>query len=191
MRRTLAAIAVACFAVLGAAGCADNASTEPTNEATNEQPGGDGPEGSGDLSAPHACDLLTVEIASAVMGMPATQGSVKADITRSGARYSTCGYTPADLTAPILSVNLAMDAPVDASGVPNVEGAFDAMATIDPSVTPVSGYGDRAVWSPKTGQLVVMTNGWWLSFMVGEGIDVTSWTLDDARRLADVLLPTL
>jgi hypothetical protein len=191
MRRTLVALAVACFAVLGAAGCADNASTDSNNEPANEQPGGDGPEGSSGFNAPHACDLLTTEIASAVMGMPAQQGRTNADITRNGARYSTCGYTPADLSAPNLGVNLAMDAPVDESGVANVEGAFDAMTTIDPSATPVSGYGDRAVWSPNTGQLVVMKNGLWMSFMVGEGIDVTSWTLDDAKRLADALLPTL
>src|SRR5690606_11015382 len=119
-----------------------------------------------------ACDLLTVEMASTVLGVPAeVSDNGDHEVERGGARFSSCGYLPADESAGLKVVSLTVDAPIDESGIQWAEDQFSGISIIDPTAEPVEGYGYKAVWSPKTGQLVVMKRGVWLSFMVGASLD--------------------
>jgi hypothetical protein len=128
-----------------------------------------------------ACKYLTQVIARAVLDGSAQKGT---DTTINGddVSVSTCSYTSVSSSK---TATLLVHSPLSEEGVASNKEPFDPPKSGTQSVT---GYGDLAFWDSQLGQLNVYKNGGWLIMTIGTAKSA-AYTLDDAKKLADQILP--
>jgi hypothetical protein len=140
--------------------------------------------------AKDACNYLTAAIAAKLLG----EGSAKSDggspVTTEDLSVSTCIYTskPGETIADVKnmrSLTLLVRSPLTAVGAASNDEPFDSLKT---GAIKVDGYGEKAFWDPELGQLNVLKGGTWLILSSGKTSLIES-TLDDAKKLADEIVP--
>lgn len=150
MRRTLVAATVACLAALSTTGCG---ATDPSIPSPGSSPVAGSTTETGNADAVHACDLLTEQIALAVLNRPVTLGNGgNVDIYHFGVRQSSCGYVSDDGNLPVSSVHFSVLAPVDDSGVQYVKDAYQIGYRINGSsggyIYAIVAFGEGSVAAP-------------------------------------------
>jgi hypothetical protein len=155
-----------------------------------ESGSGDGPGGSRGGSAysdKRACDLLTLDDAKVLIGPDAEKGEqFIGDQESPTIVLSQCLYHDAEVDH---TVHLLLRAPRTDEGAKENERVFDNERP--DGAQDVSGYGDKAYFDPKAGQLTVYARGAYMIFNNGVGMDDSKKTLADARKVADVVLPRM
>lgn len=131
----------------------------------------------------NACEMLTEQEASEVLGANAMKGDEAAPVSSDDLKVTSCTYNNGVGNAQdIVSTTLLVRSPLtDAGAASNRNGLEDG--TIVGNV-PVEGYGDKAVWNPDTGQLNVLKDNTWFIISYGKA-QPTSHSLDDVKKLAD------
>jgi hypothetical protein len=139
-----------------------------------------------------ACTYLTQAIATKLLGEGAEKGTGNAPIAGGDISVSTCIYTskPGATIADVKnmrSLTLLVRSPLTAVGAASNDEPFDTLKT---GAVSVDGYGEKAFWDPELGQLNVLKGGMWLILSFGKTSLVES-SLDDAKKLADEIIPQL
>lgn len=136
-----------------------------------------------------ACTIFTLADAKKVLGSTVKGGAAPASSSSSDLTVSTCSYSQ-DLAsgAPISAsqaATLLVRAPKTTSGAESNNNQFGPLRPAD-AVT-VIGYGQNAYWDPQFGQLDILKNNTWYILSSGP-LAPSVRTLDQARRLADILI---
>jgi hypothetical protein len=138
-----------------------------------------------------ACELLTLDDAKALIGSDAQKAEVPGvgDLERADISLTNCTYHDEDVEH---FVGLLLRAGRTDSGARENDTVFEESRKQE-GTTDVSGYGDKAAWSPKMGQLYVYVKGSYLIFNndKGTGLSKPTASLDDAKKVADLVLPRL
>lgn len=133
---------------------------------------------------PKACDVLTRAIAqkisAGVMSAQDLPGGNTPSIT-----VTNCSYFDANTR---VSVGLLVRGAKDAAGASTNKAQFGV--AMPASAQEVTGYGDGAYWDTNFGQLNVLKHDNWYIITSG-GIAPSSHTLDDTKKLADLLIDKL
>jgi hypothetical protein len=140
-----------------------------------------------------ACDIFTLRDAQKLLSK-----NVEVQDTTVGAEgtddidVSACSYSIPFRTVEELAK--AKTASVFIRTPKNIKGAninYQAF-TIDlpAKAESIEGYGQRAYWNPDRSQLNVYKDGNWLIFSSG-ALDVNNRTLEEAKKLADAVMPKI
>lgn len=131
-----------------------------------------------------ACSVLTPAVAQQLTGADATTTPVP-ETSTSSVSVTNCSYYSSSAK---LSVSLLSRSALDQAGADTNKGQF---STGLPSGTQsVSGYGDAAYWSPTYGQFNILKHNNWYILSFG-GTNPTTHTLDDGKKLADLIIDKL
>jgi hypothetical protein len=160
------------------------------------QNSGDNPNGTDQTSfagPKDACNYLTAVVATQVLGAGAEKGTGNAPVTSSDISVSTCIYTskPGATVADVKnmrSATLLVRSPLTAVGAASNDEPFDNQKT---GAITVNGYGEKAYWDPELGQLNVLKGGVWLIMSLGKSSATDVKSLDEAKQLADLIVPQL
>ena len=143
-------------------------------------------------SAKKACDIFTLAEAKKLLGDTARGGVVPVNDTTDDFRVSTCSYTQDQgsnaPTASRLVANLLAQFPLNDKAVASNQNQFGPLKPT--TVQDVSGYGDKAYWDPKLGQLNILKNNTWYILSFGPTTPA-SRSLAQTRQLADLLINKL
>lgn len=140
-----------------------------------------------------ACTVFTIEEAQKVLGITAKKGDTKAgDVSNDQVSVSTCSYsTPLADGASVSSIKTATLLARSAKNSEGAKGNKSQFGTGMPAgAQKVDGYGNDAFWNPAFGQLNIMKNNNWYILSSGSP-KVSDKTLDDAKKLADVIIDKL
>jgi hypothetical protein len=177
---SVAAVAVVTIGIIGfvALGGDDKPAKDNKANATSES-----------LSATKACDLFTLSEAKQLMGDAATLGSTTEAASSDDVSVDNCSYVNNATTVPELrTATIMVRSALSDLGKTSNQDAFKAGGAANPSgATAVSGYGDKAFWDPATYQLAVLKGNTWIGIVYG-GTNPTSNTLDDAKKVADLVV---
>jgi hypothetical protein len=138
-----------------------------------------------------ACQALTAADAKQLLGNNISGGSTAANAATADIDVTTCAYTqqlpanagPAALKDTLSATILVRAAKTDA-GAQNNEGQFGPRKPAD--AQDVSGYGDKAYWSPAAAQLNILKRHNWYIISYGK-IRPGDRTLDQTKKLADLV----
>lgn len=145
--------------------------------------------GVSNYGAKDACNYLTAETATQVLGAGAEKGAVNAAASSPDVGVTSCTYTsPTDGTlGSIQSVRTAsLYLRTSLTGAGEVSNSLPFKER-KPGSQEVTGYGDAAFWDAELGQLNVHIKSAWMIISNGPA-KASSRTLDDARKLADLIL---
>lgn len=142
------------------------------------------------------CKTFTPEIASQILGSPAQPADISSSPkSRADTTVETCIYynqppsptaaKPEDVTK-LRMVSLVVITAKNDTGKKSITAVFKPGDSANQVVT---GYGEKAFWKPKAGNLNVLKNGKWYIFTNSNTGAVNEPA--DAKKLADVLLPKL
>jgi hypothetical protein len=188
MKKQMVAIAGAVAVVLAIAGGLVwwNASqnSETPNGAASEQ------NKTSFAGAKDACNYLTATVATKLLGEGSTKGEGGTPVNSEDLSVSTCIYTskPGETIADVKnmrSLTLLVRSPLTAVGAASNDEPFDSPKT---GTMKVDGYGEKAFWDPELRQLNVLKGGTWL-IMSFSKTSLAESTLDDAKKLADEIVP--
>ncbi len=134
-----------------------------------------------------ACDVLTADDATKVLGTTAQAGSTNSDEPTEGPDVvvSTCTYSDgSSAIGQSKTVSVLVRAAKSTDGAESNTSQFGDQK---PSgAQEVTGYGEAAFWNPAFGQLNVLKNGNWYILSNGS-IKAADRTVDQAKQLADVI----
>jgi hypothetical protein len=179
MNKLVAAIVVAIVAVGGGAYILAHNSDTTTKTTTKAS----------DISqttyeAVDACDVLTEAVASQVLGASPTKVTdVPSAISSQHLSGSKCTYYY-QTAAGRQTVDLLVQSAKDQSGAESNQTQF---AELPSDSQWVAGYGAKAYWNARLGQLNVLNNDNWYVLSHYSGTGATSSTLDQAKVLADAV----
>ncbi len=167
----------------GTVACSGAKTDDDKTAATNSQSDASGKSG----AVKKACDILTLDEATKVLGAGAKGGSSNTDAPTESEHLtvSTCTYDNNDdsKTATIL-----VRAAKSSKGIESNQRAFGSDKPAD--AQDVAGYGDKAFWSPQFGQLNVLKNNNW--YIISNGpLNPAGNTLNEAKQLADLIISKL
>jgi hypothetical protein len=192
--KTLAAVIIGAVIIV-AGGIVIFAKNDSKTEVTTKTASNDSTKAT--YGAVDACSVLTEAIASQVLGATPTKGDTTAgNVSSDSISVSNCTYFyKANSTGSILeqqrgihTVSLLARAAKDTTGANSNQAQFAAL----PSGSQwVAGYGAKAYWNPKYGQLNILNNNNWYILSHYDGTSPTSGTLDQAKELADALANNL
>lgn len=141
-----------------------------------------------------ACDVLTEAAAKQVLGAGAEKGNTAAgnassdDISVTNCNYN---YKPVTTGPALQQLQSAVAAGILARSAKTKTGAESNKAVFGPQkpagVQDVSGYGDKAYFNPKFGQLNILKGGNWYILSHYTGVSPSKGTLEDAKKLADAV----
>lgn len=137
---------------------------------------------------PRACDLFSLEEAHKLLGKDVIN-KVDDPVVSGNTSISRCSYTDRnpDANAMMLAA-VAIRSGVNDSGVKTVsDGYFAKKPTSDIEV--VTGFGDDAYFNVSLGQLNVLDGRDWYIFSYGAGNSPQANTINDATKLARLVLP--
>lgn len=139
-----------------------------------------------------ACNYLTAAIATKLLGEGVSKGDGGAAVNAEDLSVSTCIYTSKTGTTiadvkNMRSLTLLVRSPLTAEGAASNDEPFDSPKT---GSIKVDGYGEKAFWDPELGQLNVLKGGMWLIISFGK-TSLAESSLDDAKKLADEIIPQL
>ncbi len=181
MFRGMAALAAAVVVGLAAGACGGGGS--------GKESGGDS--GGSAFVGKKACELLTLDDAKTLIGSDArkAEGPGLGDLERADISLTNCTYHDEDVEH---FVGLLLRAGRTDVGARENDTVFEESRNQE-GTEEVSGYGDKAAWSPKMGQLYVYVKGSYLIFNndKGKGLSAPTSSLDEARKVADLVLPRL
>ena len=135
-----------------------------------------------------ACDVLTSERASRILGPVADIPTSTAAATTDGdAAVTSCTYLAADRNerGGRVTVGLVVRTALSDAGAVDNRRRFEP-AQLPDGAEQVDGLGDRAFWAPGLGQLNVLADDQWFVVTYG-GIDPRENTLSATRRAAGVI----
>ncbi len=143
-----------------------------------------------------ACTIFTLDDAKKVLGDSAKAGTGTPGATSNDISVSTCSYlvdtnTPGSAPVSVKNIHSAsilVRAPKSATGTTSNKQVFTALPA---GAQSVSGYGDSAFWNPTLGQLNVLKGNVWVILSSGVSSPPSGRTLDDAKKLADIIIPKL
>lgn len=149
----------------------------------------------GTLQVADACKLLTASDAKSLIDGNVVQSADKAGISSADLKLSSCSYSK-QVSAGAAeassnnsrSLNILLRSPKTQVGITGNKYSFTTGKPKD--VTDVSGYGEVAYWSQQYGQLNVLKHNNWIILSSGSGAS-SNYTLDDAKKLADIVIPRL
>lgn len=177
----LAAVGFGVFTLLGQTkdGGRSNTSTLRTGESAN-------------YAAVKACEVLTLEIAKQLepeavySETHSAMAANSADVNVSNCTYVRdlhAGEMGGEYMKNAKSVSLLARSALTKIGVDSNKSQFAAEKPAD--VQDISGYGDKAFWDQKMGQLHILKgNNWYIVSYASVSGDKT---LDDAKKLADLI----
>lgn len=141
-----------------------------------------------------ACEVLTDSVAKQILGENAQKGDTQSgNASSSDVSVSNCVYTVKTVTTGSVleqarsteAVGVLARAAKSQTGADSNKSQF---ASAKPSgVQDVSGYGDKAFWNPKFGQLNILKANNWYIVSHYKGLNATEGTLDQAKQLADAI----
>jgi hypothetical protein len=147
------------------------------------------------FSPQKACEIFAFGDAKKILGDQAQKSDVNTpDASSEDIEVSQCFYEqPAGDT--LASIKSQKQATFIVRGAKNQNGVEGNDAVFKGSLKPteaqdIAGYGDGAFWNPQFGQFNVYKNGNWYILSVGPATP-SEKTLDDAKKLADVLIGKL
>jgi hypothetical protein len=141
------------------------------------------------LAPKKACNVFKLSDAKELLGDTAKGGVNPIYESSNDLDVSTCTYTqdPGENAAVSSrkSATLLVRAPLTNKGKLSNQNEF---GPLEPGgVQDVSGYGDNAYWDPQHGQLNILKHDTWYIVSYGP-TSPTDRTLDDAKKLADILI---
>lgn len=143
----------------------------------------------GHLGKREACDYFKQADADQLLGAGSQKGSLNADASSSDVHVSTCTYTTKAETLEearnMRTASVLVRAPLTETGAESNETPFQNRPQ---GAQDVSGYGDQAYWDPSMGQLNVLKDNTWLIISNGKS-HASDRTLDEAKKLADIVVP--
>lgn len=136
-----------------------------------------------------ACELLTEAEAKQLMGESTTLGTNNVPTKSEDVSIDTCSYVNNATSVPAIKVITVMArSALSEDGLESNQVAFEKDGAANPAnATAISGYGDKAFWDPATHQLAILKDTSWISIVYG-GTNPTSNTLDDAKKVADLVV---
>jgi hypothetical protein len=138
-----------------------------------------------------ACELLTLDDAKALIGSDAqkAEGPGLGDLERADISLTNCTFHDEDVEH---FVGLLLRAGRTDIGARENDTVFEDSRKQE-GTEDVTGYGDKAAWSPTMGQLYVYVKGSYLIFNndKGAGLSKPTASLDEAKKVADLVLPRL
>ena len=188
MKKQMIAIAGAVIVVLAlAGGLVWWQASQQNNPSANETLSQDNTTFAGPKDA---CNYLTQVIATKLLGEGSERGEGNNSVVSEDVSVSTCVYSSkrAETIAQLKdmrSATLLVRSPLSAAGATSNDEPFDTPKT---GAIKVDGYGEKAFWDPELKQLNVLKGGTWLIMSLGK-TDLTQSSLDDAKKLADEIVP--
>jgi hypothetical protein len=187
IRRALVLVAaVALLALTGCGASRDTSANGTSPTAAADDGGGSSAEDSTSYPTQpkKACDILTAAVAKSLLGSVAPETAPSPKTSSAHIVVSTCVRTNAVTTVQKSgSATLLMRVARDATGA---ESNIQVFATPSTAAQPVSGYGEKAFWTPGLGQLNILGHGNWYILSIGP-IDPRKHTLAQTLQLADAI----
>jgi hypothetical protein len=143
----------------------------------------------------NACQAFTLSDAKKIIGDTAKKSNgTSANASSKDINVSTCLYGQDTSTMPINQVRNIRTATILARSPKTAIGKqnnHDEFGKNKPAgVQDISGYGDKAFWAPSFGQLNILKGDSWVILTTGSATPSTR-TLDDAKKMADIVVPKL
>jgi hypothetical protein len=137
-----------------------------------------------------ACAIFNLTDAQKVLGENAIVSPTKPTPAGTDDRVvSQCAYElKAGDAAAYRSAAILVHSAKNAQGAVSNQAQFNAGKSADAQT--VNGYGEAAYWSPETGQLSILKHGNWVTLSNGPA-GPEQRSLDEARRVADIIVPKL
>lgn len=136
-----------------------------------------------------ACDMITMDEAKALLGVKTLNSVNEKPTIEKDTAISRCGYTDGnEMQGQMKVAAVIVRSGVNDKGVEQNKTQFMAGKPKDQGIETVEGVGDAAYYNAKIGQLNVLNGRDWLILSYGLGSDPLSNTLDDAKKLAQVVL---
>lgn len=136
-----------------------------------------------------ACSLLNHAEAKALLGDDAIDNNNNQATVSGNRAVSKCAYTGGSVTTVSNNIAVAVKSAVNDQGVQDNKDDF-AISREANKVELVSGVGDEAFYTPANGQLSVLYGRIWILISFGTGTDVSTYTLENALKVADKVLDT-
>lgn len=176
------------FATKNSRSSSSTTSSSPTGSSSNST------QSSGNLIT-DACTIFTLEDAKQVLGSAAEKGTNTSagNVSTSDLAVSTCTYLVKASTQNATTVQSQPTASILVRSSKSTMGTASnksQFTTLPVGAETVSGYGDSAFWNPTFGQLNVLKHNNWVILSNGT-LKITDRKLDDAKKLADVIVPKL
>lgn len=137
-----------------------------------------------------ACDLLTVEKASNLLGdrvinVEKNQPVLHTDNTLA---TSKCGFTDSQSDTSKMNVAaVAVQSAIDDEGVAANKADFEAMSTQE-DMEQIEGVGKKAFFNPDNGQLNVLQEKRWVIFTYGSAESPEAASMEDVKKFAKSIL---
>jgi hypothetical protein len=144
------------------------------------------------------CAFFTLEDAKSILGNNSQEGGVAPLSPPSANDFSTitCVYTQkldpkgkASSAQTPKSVSVVARSPKTDLGKTLVQFIFTGGKPKEAQT--VSGYSEKAYWDPTMGALNILKNGKWITLSNGVTAPASSRTLDDAKKLANIVIQKL
>lgn len=133
-----------------------------------------------------ACSLFSADDAKVFLGEDIIDNNTKTATVVDNRATSQCSYTDqsaSDMAVIAVSVKSA----INSRGVQDNKDDF-ALSKEANTVELVTGVGDEAFYVPANGQLNILYGRIWLLVMYGKETDTSSYTLDNALKVARKIL---
>jgi len=144
------------------------------------------------------CAFFTLDDAKALLGKNAQKGGVP-PVARASSKdtdITTCSYTQSTVTAKSGPANSPKTAAVVVGTPKNSIGKnlndyeFNQYLP-STKAQAVTGYGDKAYWDSQLGVLNVYRHNKWIDISNGSISNASGRSLDDSKKLADIVIPRL
>lgn len=135
-----------------------------------------------------ACDLFTTTEAQDLLGDKVISVDSKAPVISDDTATSKCSYTDnnPDKNKMMLAA-IAVRSGLNAKGIEVNKADFTASRPSE-NIEPIKGLGDSAYFNKELGQLNILDGRQWIKLSYGAGETPQSNTLDDAIKLAHIVL---
>lgn len=135
-----------------------------------------------------ACTVFTKQEAQSLLGSDVLGGSAGDPTVTDNRATSKCSYT--DMNASSMSVAaVAVRSAINDDGIEANKKDFAASKAAN-ATQPVAGIGDQAFYVPANGQLNVLDGHSWILITYGTGNDQSTYTLDNAMKVAHKVIET-
>jgi hypothetical protein len=136
----------------------------------------------------NACDLLTLAEAKTLLGDKTINGVHTTPIQKGNLTVSQCGYSDGlPDTAHAMVAAVVVRSGINDAGIAQNKAEFVA-GKPSAGVEDVAGVGDMAYFNTGLGQLNILKDTTWLILSYGQNADPQGNSLDDAVKLAKLVL---
>ena len=186
MKRFLKYAAVSALAIIGILVVISNSKNHSDNTAV---PGSSITKQAGAHKPKQACLIFSLDDAKQVLGDSAKGGETGSNTSSDDLEVSTCSYTQIGSSGVAISstesATLLARAPKTSDGIVSNQNQFGRLKPTE--VEDIDGYGDKAYWDARYGQLNIFKNNTWYILSNGQ-ITPSSRTLGQTEQLADILI---